>query len=90
MPLAETQGRWVADYLTGQYALPDRAARERDIRRDLAAMRKRYVSSKRHTIQVDFEDYLRELDKERRAGAERARAAGFALPLPRRGEAVAA
>ena len=31
-------------------------------------MRKRYVSSKRHTIQVDFDDYLLDLDKERRAG----------------------
>jgi len=44
-------------------------------------MRKRYVSSKRHTIQVDFDDYLFDLAKERRAGAERARAAGFRLPV---------
>ena len=36
-------------------------------------MRKRYVASKRHTIQVDFDDYLHDLDKERRAGAQRAR-----------------
>ena len=27
-------------------------------RREEAAMRKRYVASKRHTIQVDFDDYL--------------------------------
>ena len=37
-------------------------------------MRKRYVASKRHTIQVDFDDYLYALEAERRAGAERARA----------------
>ena len=37
-------------------------------------MRKRYVASKRHTIQVDFDDYLHALAKERRAGAQRARA----------------
>ena len=42
-----------------------------------AAMRKRYVASKRHTIQVDFDDYLYALAKERRAGAERARARGL-------------
>ena len=31
-------------------------------------MRKRYVASKRHTIQVDFDDYLYALGTERRAG----------------------
>jgi hypothetical protein len=36
-------------------------------------MRKRYVASKRHTIQADFDDYMRELHQERRAGAHRAR-----------------
>jgi dimethylaniline monooxygenase (N-oxide forming) len=81
MPLAEAQGQWVADYLKGEYRLPGRAELLADIRRDQEAMRRRYVSSKRHTIQVDFDDYLHELAKERRAGAERARAAGFALPL---------
>ena len=45
-------------------------------------MSKRYVSSKRHTIQVDFDDYLYALDRERRAGAERARARGHAPPIP--------
>jgi hypothetical protein len=42
------------------------------IRKDQAAMRKRYVSSKRHTIQVDFDEYLLKLAKERREGARRA------------------
>jgi thioredoxin reductase len=87
MPLAEAQGQWLADYFKGEYALPDAAALDADIRADQAAMRKRYVASKRHTIQVDFDDYLYALDKERRAGAERARARGFALPVPNRGTA---
>jgi hypothetical protein len=86
MPLAEAQGQWVADYLKGEYHLPAPAALREDIRRDQEAMRKRYVSSKRHTIQVDFDDYLRALAKERRAGAERARAAGFALSIPARAD----
>jgi hypothetical protein len=47
-------------------------------------MRKRYVASKRHTIQVDFDEYLYRLGKERKKGAERARLAGFALPVPAR------
>jgi cation diffusion facilitator CzcD-associated flavoprotein CzcO len=84
MPLAEAQGEWVADHLAGEYALPPRAELLEDMRRDFEAMRKRYVASKRHTIQVDFDDYLYELRAERRRGADRARARGFALPVPRR------
>jgi hypothetical protein len=37
-------------------------------------MRRRYVASKRHTIQVDFDSYLHELGRERKRGAERAAA----------------
>jgi thioredoxin reductase len=81
MPLAEAQGQWIADYLKGEYALPPRPALLQDIEDDMAAMRKRYVASKRHTIQVDFDDYLHALGKERRAGAERARRQGFRLPV---------
>ncbi len=93
MPLAEAQGQWCADYLRGEYHLPPRDDLLADIRRDQEAMRKRYVSSKRHTIQVDFDDYLLALGSERRAGADRARRAGFALPIApqaRAGSAVAA
>ena len=84
MPLAEAQGTWVGDYLRGEYALPSPQELRRDIAADQAAMRKRYVASKRHTIQVDFDDYLYALDAERKAGAERARARGYTLPLPAR------
>jgi dimethylaniline monooxygenase (N-oxide forming) len=74
MPLAEAQGEWAGDHLLGDYLLPSPAQVRADIAADQAAMRKRYVASKRHTIQVDFNDYLRDLDAERRAGAQRARA----------------
>ena len=84
MPLAEAQGQWIADYLKGEYALPSPPALLQDIEDDAAAMRKRYVASKRHTIQVDFDDYLHALAKERRAGAERARRQGFRLPVAAR------
>jgi dimethylaniline monooxygenase (N-oxide forming) len=88
MPLAEAQGAWVGDYLLGDYALPAAAELRRDIEADQAAMRKRYVASKRHTIQVDFDDYLYALEKERRAGAERARARSLHSSLPCRPSAV--
>ncbi len=89
MPLSEAQGQWVADYLKGEYALPAPAELREDIRRDQTAMRKRYVASKRHTIQVDFDDYLHALQRERRAGAQRARARGFRLPVSGRAGSAA-
>jgi cation diffusion facilitator CzcD-associated flavoprotein CzcO len=80
MPLAEAQGAWVGDYLLGDYSPPDPARMRADISADQAAMRARYVASKRHTIQVDFDDYLHALASERREGAARARAKGFLPP----------
>lgn len=72
MPLAEAQGRWIARYLLGQYELPPgpemRARMERERRRMFA----RYVQSKRHTMQVDFDDYLHDVEREIRRGAKRA------------------
>jgi dimethylaniline monooxygenase (N-oxide forming) len=84
MPLAEAQGEWLTDYLRGRYALPAPGELTADIREDQQAMHKRYLASKRHTIQVDFEDYLWKLDKERKLGAERAAVRGHALPVPHR------
>ena len=71
MPLAEAQAEWVADLLGGQGTLPPPAEMEAEISASEAKMRKRYVASKRHTIQVDFHPYLRELRKERRRAAQR-------------------
>ena len=64
-----------------------RCRRARELRADIeaerAAMFKRYVASKRHTMQVDFDDYV--LALARSAGAARARrAAGHRLPVPPR------
>jgi dimethylaniline monooxygenase (N-oxide forming) len=88
MPLAEAQSAWVGDHLLGEYALPEPALLRKDIREDQAAMRKRYIASKRHTIQVDYDDYLYALERERREGAERARSRGLALPLAPRAAAA--
>jgi dimethylaniline monooxygenase (N-oxide forming) len=88
MPLAEAQSRWVGDYLSGSYALPETTLMERDMRADREAMSKRYVTSKRHTIQVDYSDYLYALEKERRDGAERARLRGHAAPLASRADSI--
>jgi hypothetical protein len=81
MPLAEAQGRWIASYLRGEYHLPPQAQMEKDMNRERAKMFKRYVASKRHTMQVDFDNYPHQLNKELNAGAARARQAGFTLPV---------
>lgn len=72
MPLAEAQSAWVADLITGDGELPDRAAMARDIAAEQAQTDRRYVNSKRHTIQVDFEPYLRSLSREREESRRRA------------------
>ncbi len=68
MPIAERQSQWVADLLDGTATLPDAATMRRVIKREDGRMAKRYVASKRHTIQVDFHPYMRTLDRERRRG----------------------
>jgi dimethylaniline monooxygenase (N-oxide forming) len=82
MPIAELQGRIVGDQLLGEYALPSPSQMRRDIERMLRRQDRRYMASKRHTIQVDFANYAVELEDERRAGTQRARARGFAATVP--------
>ena len=65
MPLAEAQAHWVADLVAGAVTLPDPAAMRAQITTYDAAVRQRYVASKRHTIQVDARAYRRELERER-------------------------
>src|SRR3954447_10875099 len=78
MPLAEAQAGWVVDLVTGEGALPSYDEMRRQIRIYDERLRRRYVASKRHTIQVDFHSYLVELRRERRAS--RARADGTEPP----------
>jgi cation diffusion facilitator CzcD-associated flavoprotein CzcO len=75
MPLAEAQGIWIAKYLLGEYALPSRGEMKKDIDHERKVMFKRYVASKRHTMQVDYDDYLADLHKEIARGAKRAHVA---------------
>jgi thioredoxin reductase len=71
MPLAEAQSHWVADLVTGAAALPSYDEMRRQIREYDEKLRKRYVASKRHTIQVDFHKYRAEIARERRDGRAR-------------------
>jgi thioredoxin reductase len=71
MPIAEAQSEWVADLLGGRGTLPSPADMRAEIGEAERKMRKRYVASKRHTIQVDFQPYLREIKRERKRAAQR-------------------
>jgi dimethylaniline monooxygenase (N-oxide forming) len=71
MPLAEAQSEWVADLLEGKATLPPAEEMHREIARYTEHNSKRYLASKRHTIEVDFLAHLREIRHERRRGARR-------------------
>jgi dimethylaniline monooxygenase (N-oxide forming) len=66
MPIAELQSEWIADVLEGKVPLPDAPTMRAEIAAEEAAMRRRYVASTRHTIQVDYYPYMRLLREERK------------------------
>lgn len=72
MPIAEAQAEWVADLLQGRAALPSAAEMNAEIAAYEHWMGKRFVASKRHTIEVDFHPYLREIRHERKRATQQA------------------
>ncbi len=72
MPLAHRQSIWIADLIAGAATLPRPETMQADIERRRTEMARRYVSSPRHTIQVDYYPYIeQELDREQREGRQR-------------------
>jgi thioredoxin reductase len=70
MPLAEAQCEWIADLLGGRATLPPAGEMKREIAKEERKQAKRFVSSKRHTVEVDFHPYLREIQRERKLAAQ--------------------
>jgi len=70
MPLAEAQAEWIADLLSGRATLPAAGEMKREIASEERKMRKRFVASKRHTVEVDFHPYLRGIQRERKRAAQ--------------------
>ncbi|MFI2279391.1 flavin-containing monooxygenase [Nocardia beijingensis] len=81
---AEQQSKLVAAYLTGRYHLPPAEEMRAAMRSAESARSGRYYDSPRHTIQIEFEPYVRDMRRELARGAKRAAAAGNALPVPAR------
>jgi dimethylaniline monooxygenase (N-oxide forming) len=70
MPLAEAQAEWIADLLSSRAALPPAGEMKREIASEERRQAKRFVASKRHTVEVDFHPYLREIRRERKRVAQ--------------------
>jgi cation diffusion facilitator CzcD-associated flavoprotein CzcO len=71
MPLVEAQGRLFARFLSGEYQLPDPTEMRRRTQLEREHVRRRFVATRRHTMQVDFDRYLDDLARELRAGTHR-------------------
>jgi cation diffusion facilitator CzcD-associated flavoprotein CzcO len=79
---AEQQAKLAATYLVGRYKPPGEAEMRAAMARDEQMHLGQYYNSPRHTIQVDFNLYVRDLLKEIAAGEKRAKASGYAPTIP--------
>lgn len=77
-PIVERQGRLLAEYLCGRWALPSGADMAADCARRRADAVKRWGDRGRPAMRVDFDRYMHELAGELRAGAARAATRGSA------------
>lgn len=63
-PCGEMQCRWTARMMSGHLKLPSKEVMYADIQKKLEYIKKRFVDSPRHTLQVDFIGYQDELAAE--------------------------
>ncbi|XP_040896111.1 flavin-containing monooxygenase 5-like isoform X3 [Toxotes jaculatrix] len=61
MPISEMQARWATRVFKGSIKLPSAAAMLKDVQCKQETMAKRYIASQRHTIQVDYINYMDEI-----------------------------
>ncbi len=74
-PFSELQSKLAARWLSGDWAPPPREQMEREIVRDEAFHTAHFVAKPRHTMQLEWYSYKRELERRTiPAGQERARA----------------
>ncbi|CAJ0959373.1 unnamed protein product, partial [Mesorhabditis belari] len=61
MPISEMQARVFTGALAGELALPGEKEMKSDIKKKLEKMKKVFVASRRHTIQVEYVSFMEEL-----------------------------
>jgi dimethylaniline monooxygenase (N-oxide forming) len=71
MPIAEAQAKLVADAIAGRYVPPASSEMRRSADAEREAVRRRYVASRRHTMQVDFDEFMAALRQEHTRGRAR-------------------
>lgn len=64
MPVSEQQSRWATSVVNGEISLPPVDEMQRGVEKYKEGLKKRYISSPRHTIQVDYLDYMDTLSKD--------------------------
>lgn len=81
MPVAEAQAKAIAEHLSGEFNLPSQEEMNRSLEAERVAIQKRFVASKRHTMQVDPTTFHKRLHKDLIRGRKRAkRGEGIAFP----------
>lgn len=68
IPLVETQGKWIAAYLSGRMALPAPEARHREIAAHRDRQRRTYLDSARYALEVDYAGYSKQMRADMQAG----------------------
>jgi hypothetical protein len=71
MPIAEAQSKLIAAHLTGAYRTPAPKVMQEAAHAERHALARRYVRSRRHTMQVDLDSFMEALKQEREAGRDR-------------------
>ncbi|NXL89603.1 FMO5 monooxygenase, partial [Alectura lathami] len=61
MPISEMQCRWATRVFKGLHKLPPTSTMAADVAQTKEKISKRYVASRRHTVQVDYIPYMDEL-----------------------------
>jgi len=61
-PLADAHSKLTANYITGNYKLPNNI--ESSIEKDINKIKSQFMQTPRHSVEVDFHEHLAELKKE--------------------------
>ena len=66
-PLADAHAKLVANYITGNYQLPNNI--DASIKKDINHIKSQFMHTPRHSVEVDYHDHLKELKNEFPANA---------------------
>ena len=72
MPLAQAQGEWVAEIINGEVQLPAQQHIRSRMKDEHERNLKQFYASPRHTMEVDFDNFIWDMKRERKAGRARA------------------